>query len=281
VERHGVTRWKHVVRTSDLGETAFSIVRTYTTDGLPAAAADWWEVVRTGNAVLVASTGGEYVPGPILRRAMTRYHREVRGIADQLCVFTPDGCAVADPDIPAGLPLAAGYPDNDQAEGPGAGLAGPSRALDAPTWGLCDRTLPPPDSRDRMAAQWSNPEDYRARNLYTFDDADEAIAFVARLTDFWRSCPQEPSGTDFVAFQSVVPTAVGGQSVALVRHQEYQGGPGLGIVIEHVVRVGRAVLVDEISNEGGIESLDRYLESMTRTSAPAVEAMCAFTEAGC
>lgn len=280
-EDHGSTTWSHTVRPSRLGDGAFTVLRTYRTSGLQNAAADWWEVVRVGNSVLVAATGGEYVPGRDLDRAVLRHGRELAPVAAGLCVFTPDGCAVADPDIPAGFPLTAGFPDPDWAEGPGAGLAGPSRALPAPVWELCGSTLALPEVRDRMAAQWSNPEDWRSRQLVTFDDDEDARAFLDRLTAFYESCPRQGTGFGYTGFQHVELRAAGDESYALYRVQEYQGSPGFGVEITQVVRVGRAVLVDTVSNEGDARGVPTQLRRMTHASATIVARMCAWAEAGC
>ena len=55
--------------------------------------------------------------------------------------------------------------------------------------------------------------------------------------------------------------------------------------ILHVIRLGRAVLVDTTSNEAGAgpdpeADVRRQLDAQTTATATVVAAMCAFTEAG-
>ena len=81
-------------------------------------------------------------------------------------------------------------------------------------------------------------------------------------------------------------TAEGGESWAVVRRQEYDGHPAVGLEILHVIRLGRAVLVDTTSSEAGAgpdpeADVRRQLDDQTTATAGVVAAMCAFTEAGC
>ena len=55
----------------------------------------------------------------------------------------------------------------------------------------CGQSVPLPDHTDRLRAAWSNPEDYRERQLVTFADAERAQAYAARVADLFGSCPEE------------------------------------------------------------------------------------------
>ena len=74
---------------------------------------------------------------------------------------------------------------------------------------------------------------------------------------------------------------MGGGSWALLRWSEYDGAPAVGLTVVHVIRLGRAVLVDQSSNEGSRTFADEQVDAQITDSAPVVSAMCRFTEAGC
>ena len=111
------------------------------------------------------------------------------------------------------------------------------------------------------------------------------MAYVTGVRDFYAACPEEDTGdgTGLAWVTDVRQTQVGGQSYAVVRSIEADGNPAIGLEVLHVVRLGRAVLIDTASNEGsGVESRIRsQIDQQTAAGAPVVAAMCAFTEAGC
>jgi len=179
-------------------------------------------------------------------------------------------------DIPDGFPLAAGWPDASTSEYGDEALKGPNRTLPPLDLSACGNTVPDPGDTDRLNATWTNVEDYRGRELLTFSTAQEAVTYVAHLRAVWADCPVEGSGDGGIQRQ-LQATSVGGESVALISTYE----PALGLGIHHVIRLGRAVLVDTVSNEGTESAIDAQLAQMTADSAPVVQAMCAFTEAGC
>jgi hypothetical protein len=91
-EVHGPTVWSHASLDPGLAEESLRVVRTYETDGMVNAGADWWDVVRVGNAVLVTATGGEYLPGETLGSGIAAHQRTVQPIIDRMCVFSAGGC---------------------------------------------------------------------------------------------------------------------------------------------------------------------------------------------
>jgi hypothetical protein len=199
---------------------------------------------------------------------------------------SPEPITVLLREIPDGFPLASGWPDDSQAESEEMGLEGPNRKLDSLLFTHCHATFDDPDYVDRLRAQWTNVEDYRGRQLTTYADADQAVAAVKGLTDFHRDCPTEDAGGGYARVTDVQRTQVGGESWALVTHYEFGDAPAVGLTITHVIRLGRAVLIDTTSNEGGAgqdrrREIDDQLAAMTSAAAQPVSRMCAFTEAGC
>jgi hypothetical protein len=281
----GGTLWRHHLRPSELGgQETLTAVQTFETDGVVAPAANWWEVSRVGNAVLLTGTGGEWMPGRPLEHAIREHAREVRPIVGSMCVFAADGCSTG---ISDDFPLADGYPEDDEAErGPGYGRHGPSRTLTPLQLVACGERLPGATHDDRLLARWTDVEDFRSRQLTTFADAEQAANRVAALTDLYRRCPSEDESDDYVQLTDVRRTAYGDESWAVVRRQELDGAPAVGLTVLHVVRVGRAVLVDTASTEGGAgedpeADIRRQVGEQARASTGVVAAMCVFTDDGC
>ena len=201
---------------------------------------------------------------------------------DETTPPSPEPVASLVKEIPEGFPLAAGWPDDDQAESEDQGLTGPNRRLDSLLLEQCGNAFEEPEYVDRLRANWTNPEDYRDRQLTTYADAGAAVDAVSSLTDFYRACPEEEEFSDgYTRIREVRRTQVGGESWALVQHLEFQGAPAIGLHIVQVIRLGRAVLIDTAANEGMIGEADSQVDFMTSATAEPVSRMCAFTEAGC
>ncbi len=280
-DEHGGTRWLTDVGSADLGEEAVRVVRTYETDGVVNLGATFWHVVRVGNAVLVTAQSGEYLPGETLGQGIENHERTIAPVIAGLCEFAVTGCATPG-DIPDDLPLAAGWPDDSVAEpSPRYGLRGPDRSLDPLTWTVCEESFTATGVRDRLRADWLNVEDYRGRELLTFPDADDAVAFTGGLVAFWESCPRQDHGDGYESVNDVRPTGVGGESWALLRWSELDGAPGVGLTVVHVTRLGRSVLIDQASNEGSRDGAPRQVARQIADADPIVAAMCRFTAAGC
>ncbi|UFN44687.1 hypothetical protein [Nocardioides okcheonensis] len=194
---------------------------------------------------------------------------------------TPSGSA--DPavlgDVPADFPLLDGYPDDSAAEpGEQLGRQGPSPTLDRPEldFAPCGDPLPVTAVTGRLRGAWLNVEDFRARQLLTFADADQAVAFVGDAQAFFAACPSEPT-----APRTVLDTSVAGQSFAV---GQGSGGP-IGLTVVQVARLGRAVLMDVVSGEGYAADLEGSTREqaalMAQDAGGVLAAMCRFTEAGC
>jgi hypothetical protein len=184
-------------------------------------------------------------------------------------------------EIPEGFPLADGLPDSGAEPGQ-PGLQGPNRTLEPLTFSACGSSFDEPPHVDQLLASWTNVEDYRDRQLTTFEDAAQAVTYVKTLTDFYRTCPEEDGGQ---AGNSIVHkvsrTAVGGESWAVVTHYEFDGAPTVGLTVVHVIRLGRAVLIDTTSNEGSGPDGNAQIQAQTNATVDVVSAMCFFTESGC
>ncbi|MDO9494977.1 MAG: hypothetical protein Q7J48_04680 [Nocardioides sp.] len=283
----------HTVKPWDAGESGILVVRTYTNS----LGAEILHFTQVGDALLASSTYGEYDPSNTAG-GEAEQARRLKSVVDQMCVFTDAGCATtteppateppaADTDdIPADFPLAAGWPERHE-PGPRNGLTGPApdvKVLERFT--VCDAALPTAPSLDRLGAAWTDVEDYRYRLLLTFEDADGAIAYQRQLVDAYRACPRTEDGEGSASLNDVRQTRVGGESWAIVRTFEYLDAPAIGMEVIHVVRLGRALLVDTTSNEGGggaapDADVNAQIARQTADSAEVVSAMCAFTEAGC
>lgn len=194
---------------------------------------------------------------------------------------TPEPVRALVKEIPEGFPLAVGWPDDDQAESEEQGLTGPNRKLDSLLFEMCGNTFDDPPYVDRLRANWTNPEDYRDRQLTTYADAGAAVDAVSSLTDFYRACPEEEVSDGYTRVRTVQRTQVGGESWALAQHLEFEGAPAISIYVVHVIRLGRAVLIDTSASEGSKGDIDVTIAGMTTNTVEPVSRMCVFTEAGC
>jgi hypothetical protein len=186
--------------------------------------------------------------------------------------------------IPADFPLAEGFPDSagvdQQLEGP---------APDVPAFDevrACDSTLLSRSSAgvvDRLAVSFSQPEDYRVRELTTYSSADDAAARLSSVASLFADCPREESGSppDFV--NEVEPGRLGDESWMVVRRADAGSEYVPGIELLVAVRVGNAVLLASESNEGGgsAESVRSSRLMAEEAAAPLVDAMCVFADEGC
>lgn len=184
------------------------------------------------------------------------------------------------------FPLAAGWPDERDASPGELGREGPARTIDSLQFAVCSTSFDDPGYADRLRADWSDVEDQRKRQLTSYAEDDEAVDAVRSLADFFRACPAEDFDDGLTRVAEVIRTAVGDESWAMVRHFERGGAPVLGLEIIHLVRVGRAVLIDTMANEGRggpapEGEIQRRLDAMSSAIAVPVWAMCMFAKEGC
>lgn len=301
-EVEGVTEWRWMVeRVERPGDATLRmdagsfVIET----GEPSIHRTLVRVTLVGNALLASVQSDEGVLGtpvdPVIKR-----HAEV---VAAMCVFSEAGCGDEDTtppeppadlepidpgDIPDDFPLAVNWPSDEEAESEQYGLEGPNRRLEPVTPYACVE-FADHDHVDRLRANWTDLEDFRARQLTTFRTADEAVAYVDALEDLYAACPiddSSPEGTPDQVYE-VRPLEAGGQAVSLVAYDAYEGNPGIHLQVHNVIRLGRAVLIDVASNEGGMggnrhdAAVTRQIDQQLKETAPIVAAMCQFTEAGC
>lgn len=156
--------------------------------------------------------------------------------------------------IPDDFPLLDGYPTDDQSEGDANGRHGPSRDLDPLRFEACGTTLPLPEVTDQLRGGWTNPEDYRERQLSTFASVEAAEDFVADIEGLYAACSREDTEDGYTSVNLVVDGSLGDDTVNHVRRYELDGAPAIGLAVTTVVRVGRAVLVSATYNEGSADT---------------------------
>ena len=153
--------------------------------------------------------------------------------------------------IPAGFPLAQGWPEPTE-PGEGLGIAGPSRnlAVDEPG-AMCPATaVSVPAPVDELAATWTQPADYRSRQLLLFASNGQAQQYADWLRDTFANCEGVESGDGYVISASVVDYQPVTFAWNATLRSELQGAPAPGLQLVQVAVVGNAVLVNAGSDEG-------------------------------
>lgn len=168
---------------------------------------------------------------------------------------TPSPAAVrADGPLLAGFPLADGLPaENGDDHSPVVVTAEPAtRTLDlcgARVWDPRAGTTEVLGVEFRGEAEWAV-----GRTLVAYPDVETAAAAVAAAHDAVSGCPDEPRDAQMGTTHTVVPAALGDQSLAWTdTFYTVQDGEQLhdtGLVVFDLVRVGRAVLLTYEYGEG-------------------------------
>ena len=196
-----------------------------------------------------------------------------------------DPTPVVDPDavtaIPAGFPLADGYPAD---AGVDEERQGPAADVDAFTgMQACDEQLERRPHADRLAATFSQPEDYRGRELTTYTSESDALDQLTRVVTLYEGCPRQSfeGGPDTVT--TVEPGSLGDSSYTITRYSELDGSypPGMEVIV--AVQVNNALLLSSEANEGG-GSLQGIRQAAGRAEGvvgAVVQAMCVFAADGC
>ena len=183
------------------------------------------------------------------------------------------------PTIPDTFPLAAGWPDH---------LKAPQRvSLDLTGCEDGSGAPPNPTGTDRLVVHWNALG--RHRQLTTYDNDAEAATVVDALVAYFRGCPVVVSPElPWRTVTSVRPAATGEESWTVVQELAIEGRPA-GATVLLVVRVGRAVLADQlgISYPLGLGAaevprrLAREIDEQAHRGVSVVGAMCALTETRC
>lgn len=269
-------------RESTFGEApATVVVQGYLFDGEPGPGHLVVHVVPVGAALLVTQTYGEW---PDVSDGVDGTAQQLQDVVAAMDVFTEGGePAVAQTEeIPDDFPMLAGWPPSSEADGDGR--SGPSRVADAVVFTACGTEWREPARVDRVRAGWDSAEDYRTRQLTTYDDDDAAVAAVEDLVAFERSCPTEPPGEDgFGTEREVRPVALGDDGWAILERDTFNGSPSVFGASTVVVRVGRAVLVVSHGGHAGYPGGDgqQQVDAMGSEAARSIAQMCQFTKTGC
>jgi hypothetical protein len=275
------------VRESPYGpRPAVTLLQTYTLDGETAPGTTVVQVVPAGAALLVTSIYGEWSAAD-LEGGIAQTVDRARETVSALSLFEPTESAPpqAAAEIPDGFPLLAGWPADSTAEaGDGYGRQGPSRDADSFEFRACDERWAEPAYVDRLRSDWVNAEDYRSRQLTTYEDAATATAVVEDLIAQQRACPTDPVGEDGLGTtREVRPVALGDEAWAILERDTFDGSPSIFGGSALVVRVGRAVLAVSHGGHAGYPSGDGQLQTdaMGSQASEAIAKMCVFTRTGC
>ncbi|MCX6401783.1 MAG: hypothetical protein NTX33_17865 [Propionibacteriales bacterium] len=192
--------------------------------------------------------------------------------------------STVDPAIADDFPLSAGWPADD---GSDVTAEGPNRTLPPLLLNVCDADVEDaPAPQDRLVATWSQPEDYRTRQLSTYASEDQAAAALGAVVSAYRDCPEEPSSPEgYVAHHVAIQSAAGDESWVVGTYSTFDGADAIGIEVIHLIRIGTALLVITGSNEGSApEPESTFLaagDQMANEASNVVSELCAFTEPGC
>jgi hypothetical protein len=224
-----------------------------------------FEAARVGNALYLAfshsALGGEQAQANV-----TLLLQQSAPVVDQMCTFSIEGCAPAQPDaseavdeptgltgaIPDSFPLEKGLPTDPQG---GVGIEGPSHDLDLAPYNLENNlqacgTAPQglPEPADTLNAGFRSAGLGVLRQLHTFDSVEDAQAYAEGVMAPFASCVEEPEG-GVTRIHEVTPEQVGDHASSAVVRFELDGEPGPGYEVVQVVRVGQAVLLTVAASE--------------------------------
>ncbi|SEC55439.1 hypothetical protein SAMN04489844_2513 [Nocardioides exalbidus] len=166
-----------------------------------------------------------------------------------------------------------------------AGMGGPDDVVPTSRTGtglrdlaLCGTTpLRGLDARDRMVADNSGGESANTRELVLLDSADEAAAVAEAVAGLPARC----SGVEVIGETEVtteVRTSPFGPAPAatLVQTYAFDGEPGPGATVVHVVPVGAALLVSSTYGQWDAGQLEAGIAATRRPLRRTVAAMAAF-----
>lgn len=275
------------VRESPFGEApAAVLVQGYVFAGEPGPGHLVVHVVPVGAALLVTQMYGEWTD---VAKGVDDTTELLATTVEAMAVFAeddpPTGSPEASPataEIPDDFPLLAGWPQS--AESDGDGRSGPTRTGDPVEFTACDEEWREPAPADRLRADWDDAEDYRTRQLTTYDSDEAAVGAVAGLVALQRSCPSEPADTEgFGVEREVRPVAFGDEAWAILERDTFNGSQSIFGASTLVVRVGRAVLVVRHGGHAGYPDGDgqRQVDAMASQAARSIAQMCQFTRTGC
>ncbi|HSX69169.1 hypothetical protein [Nocardioides sp.] len=245
-----------------------------------------FQLTRVGRAVLQVAWIGEGGGDVAGQSAVTE------AIAPAMCGWSASGCASpsptetpgTDPDpavkeIADDFPLMDGFPE--RSERGEKGYVGPNRTIEPIALEACGAPVPDLEPRDRLLGRYESAEDYRTRQLTTYADAESAVAASRALVQAFKDCPSDgPDAEGYTSEHEVQKLTLGGESWAILDRATFDGGQTPFGSTLLVVRVGRAVLVEEHGGHAGYPNAEGIQELSQRLATP-IAVMCAFTQAGC
>lgn len=178
-----------------------------------------------------------------------------------------------------GFPLSAGMPDvsvnaDFQFSPPSADNEGmiPADELTA-----CGASPPETAPTERLTTRLYGIDDTQIRELQLLRSEQEAVTYVAHLRNLYQSCPTSDSGGGPPTFTTTVGEGAFGEESLDIR----TASDGIGRQVITVVRVGNAVLVELVSDEGDGADVDAFATAAHENLADVIAAMCEFSKAGC
>ncbi|MDN4173698.1 hypothetical protein QWY28_12125 [Nocardioides sp. SOB77] len=217
---------------------------------------------RDGNAVLVDQAYTTAGGSDVVEQASRLLLEDSALPRTALCVFAAQPCDLATvladepggsaaPAVPDGFPLLDGWPT--ESEGGEFGLAGPTRdGLDVLEPEACGAVAEVPEHTDLVRGGYSNPEDYRQRQLVTFATEEEADAYVDAVLAIFEDCIDlvVEDGSRRLTQLVTDVSGTGDRAGGAVTRYERDGEPIPGMSTLLVVRVGSAVLLATHDTEG-------------------------------
>ena len=239
-------------------------------------------LVVGGGLALTGGLGSQAGPPP-LPPATQLPSETAEPTADPTPEPAPDGAAWRTT-VPAGFPLAA---DLDEPRSTDEELAGPGRdvrVFDVP-FEACRRSSDLGAPVDTLAVRHTAPEWYDGRVLQVYGDAAAARQVLFELVRLYEFCDEDvfPGPPDTVAAATIRPVPHGEEGYVVTRTFSVDGGRTPGLELLHAVRVGNALLVSSLSNEGGMTdaAVARQLGERDPVIADVATAMCVFAAEGC
>lgn len=186
--------------------------------------------------------------------------------------------------IPAGLPIAEDLRRPTSVEEELAGPGADVEVFDVP-FEACGREALLGAGVDRLGVRFGAPEHYDGRQLTVYVDEAAARRVLLAVTGVYEQCPEHvyPGQPDTAAVSTVIPVELGEEGFVVERTFTTDGMRSTGLELLHLVRVGNALLVTSLSNEGGStdETVADQLRARNDTLAPVADAMCVFAAEGC
>ena len=158
------------------------------------------------------------------------------------------------------------------------------RVFDLP-FQACDRSVDLGAPEDSLAVRHTAPEWFDGRVLQVYADDAAARQVLFELVRLYEFCEEDvfPGPPDTVAGATIRPVPHGEEGYLVTRTFSVDGMRVPGLELLHVVRVGNALLVGNLSNEGGADdaSVARQLGERDPVISDVAAAMCVFAEGGC